>query len=59
MEAGQWFYGTAKCYPDRIEWIDLPFEVPDPADPVARAELWDQLDVEYANEPGCWPAREP
>jgi len=57
IDVGHWFYGTAKCYPGRIEWVDPPLDAPDPEDPVARAQLWDQLDVEFADEPGCWPAR--
>jgi hypothetical protein len=58
IDVGHWFYGTAKCFPDRIEWVDPPLDAPDPEDPVARAQLWDQLDVEFTDEPGCWPARQ-
>ena len=57
MEEGRWFYGTAKCYPDRIEWIDDPSDVPDPEDPVARQALWDSLPRIPADEPGCWPMK--
>jgi hypothetical protein len=57
MEVGRWFYGTARCHPDRIEWIEEPLDVPDPEDPVARQALWDSLPRIPADEPGCWPLK--
>ena len=57
MSDGQWFYGTAKCYPDRLEWVEDPHAVPDPSDPEARRQLWDSLPKVAADEPGCWPVK--
>jgi len=57
MRVGQWFYGTARCFPGRVEWIEVPRPVPDPEDEKARAELLESLPVVFANEPGCWPLR--
>ena len=59
VEVGRWFYGTARCYPDHIEWIDEPVDVPDPNDPEARQALWDSLPRITADEPGCGPMKEP
>jgi hypothetical protein len=55
MEPGQWFYGTAKCYPDHVCWIEQPEPAPAPDDMHARAALWRGLATECTNEPNCWP----
>jgi hypothetical protein len=54
---GQWFYGAAKCYPNRIEWVEEPHVVPDPTDLEARRALWESLPRVPADEPGCWPLK--
>jgi hypothetical protein len=55
MSDGDWFYGTAKCYPDRVEWEEQPDAAPDPNDPEARRALWDNIPRVPADQPGCWP----
>ncbi len=57
MSKGQWFYGTAKCYTDRIEWEEEPHAVPDPHDHEARRSLWESIPKVPADEPGCWPLK--
>jgi hypothetical protein len=57
MELGAWFYGTAKCYPDCIDWIDEPHIVPDPHDEEANRRLWESLPRVPADQPGCWPLK--
>lgn len=58
IPVGRWFYGAARCYQDRVDWIDPPGEAPDPEDEAARLEVWESLPIEYADEPGCWPVHE-
>ncbi len=58
MEVGRWFYGTARCYPDRVEWIEQPDIVPDPNDPEARRAAWDSIPKVPADQPGCWPMKQ-
>jgi hypothetical protein len=53
----QWFYGTAKSYPDRLEWLEHPESAPDPGDPEASNALWESLPIEATSEPGCWPLK--
>lgn len=55
MPTGQWFYGTARCFPDRVAWVEDPEPAPDPEDEEARAALWDHLPTEFTNEPDAWP----
>lgn len=55
MPPGQWFYGTARSFPDRVAWVEDPEPAPDPEDEEARATLWEQLPIEFANEPDAWP----
>ncbi len=57
LDTGQWFYGTAKCYPDHIEWIEQPSVVPDPSDSEGRRAVWDSMRKVQANQPGCWPVK--
>jgi hypothetical protein len=58
IPVGRWFYGTARCYPDHVTWVDPPEDAPDPEDRAARLEVWESLPIEYADEPGCWPVLE-
>ncbi len=57
IHVNDWFYGSAKCFPDRVEWIDLPERAPAPDDMEARKVLFDNLPKEFADEPGCWPLK--
>ncbi len=57
IPVNQWFYGSAKCFPNRLEWVEPPEQAPDPGDPEARTALWDSLPIEVTSEPGCWPLR--
>jgi hypothetical protein len=57
MEVGQWFYGTAKCYLDHVEWVEEPEVVPDPHDLEARRAVWESLPKVRADQPGCWPMK--
>jgi RNA polymerase sigma factor (sigma-70 family) len=57
MSKGQWFYGTIRSFPDRIEWVEQPHAVPDPDDPEARRELWESLPKVFADQDGCWPLK--
>ncbi len=52
-----WFYGSARCYPDHVSWIEPPDDAPDPEDRAARLELWESLPKVPADEPDCWPLR--
>jgi hypothetical protein len=57
IPVGRWFYGVARSFPDHIEWVEDPEEVPDPRDPEARRALWESLPKVPANEPDCWPLK--
>ena len=57
MQQSQWFYGTAKSFPDHVAWIEDPEPAPDPEDEAARAAVWEQLPIEFTDEPKIWPMK--
>lgn len=52
-----WFYGSGKVYPTRIEWIDQPVEVPDPHNRDAIREAWDLIPRHVISEADAWPLK--
>jgi hypothetical protein len=57
LPEGQWFKGVVKEYPDRIEWVEPPYRVPDPTDPEERRRAWEAIPTIYADQPGVWPVK--
>jgi len=55
LQKGQWFHATVKQYPDRLEWVEEPYSVPDPNDESAREKAWQAIPTTRADQPGTWP----
>jgi len=58
LNEGQWFKAVVKEYPDRVEWIEPPYHVPDPEDPQERKRAWEAIPTIPADQPDVWPLRE-
>lgn len=57
IQVGNWFYGSGKVYPNRIEWIDQPAAVPDPYDAAAVRAAWDLIPPHVMSDPNAWPLK--
>ena len=55
LPKGQWFHATVKQYPDRLEWVEEPYAVPDPFDAHTREQAWQAIPTIRADQPGAWP----
>jgi hypothetical protein len=58
VSKGKWFRAVVKEYPDRIEWVEPPHQVPDPEDPVERKKAWSAIPVAVADDPDVWPLKD-
>jgi hypothetical protein len=59
FKAGEWFYGSAKAYPDRLRWTRRPTKVPDPHDRRAARQAWDRIPRVLLADMDTWPERTP
>jgi hypothetical protein len=55
---GKWFRAVVKEYPDRIEWVEPPYQVPDPEDEAERRKAWAAIPAVLTTEEGVWPQKE-
>jgi hypothetical protein len=55
IPTGKWFRAAVKEYPDRVEWVELPYPGPDPHDPDARRQDWAAIPTILADRPDVWP----
>jgi hypothetical protein len=44
-----------KQHPDRLEWVEEPYVVPDPHDLAARRQAWEAIPTVLADQAGAWP----
>jgi hypothetical protein len=58
LQAGEWFKAVVKEYPDRVEWMESPYRVPDPEDLESRRAAWEAVPVIEASQPNAWPLEE-
>jgi hypothetical protein len=59
FKVGEWFYGSAKAYPESIHWTRRPVKVPDPHDRRAARQAWDRLPRTILADMDTWPERTP
>lgn len=55
---GVWFRAVVKEYPDRVEWIEPPYIVPNPFDWERMYESWNSIPFVYADKENVWPKKE-
>jgi hypothetical protein len=55
LKPGEWFYGSAKVYPEHIRWVRKPTGAPDPRDRRAVQQAWDRIPRTLVNEVAPWP----
>jgi hypothetical protein len=58
LRPGQWFKASIKEYPEQVEWIEPPYEVPDPENQTAREAAWEGIPTIEASQPNAWPLEE-
>jgi len=57
IPVGEWFYGSGKVYPEKLQWIEPPTRVPDPYDKEAVAAAWNSIPVHVMSDPDAWPLK--